>query len=539
MNNYRKTPNEEMRVEFSKLSLIADMGSKMLKATTVDHLLSLILKQTVEVMNADACIIWLNDRSGNLMPKICYGLNLRTIDKFKIRFGSYLVRKAMEKDGADVIYNLKTCKLPVLGNVIKREKIESLVSAPLIVEGHRIGVLMIFSRSRRIFHKSDLKILDALAGQSALAITNLSFYEKMDNRIKDKAKEMSMLFTMSRSVYSTVDPNLLLDLILEKMRILIGAKFCTLRLRDKVIGHGAHASQVGLVNACIRPLAKFEKAVANKLTKYGTVSIVSEMGKAFKGKVPAFFQKKKINIIVAISLFSKNRRVGTLCAYLSGARKFDREEIEMLEMVSGLCSMAIENSSMFERIRKDYLNMIKTLAKIIDANDPYTRGHCDKVMKYSLLISKRLNLPEKTLNTIRTASLLHDIGKIGLDLSMLRKAGKLSDKEWEKIRMHSDIGAQIVGRAGFLNDIVPIIRHHHARYEGGGYPDPGISGDRIPLGARILSVADSFDAMTRDRPYRKAMSREEAMKELIRCSGTQFDPSIVSAFAGCNSWSHH
>ena len=202
----------------------------------------------------------------------------------------------------------------------------------------------------------------------------------------------------------------------------------------------------------------------------------------------------------------------------------------MFSMVASLCSMAIDNATMLERVRKDYLNTIKTLAKVIDANDPYTRGHCDKVMKYSILICRKLKLPARSVSAIKTASLLHDIGKIGIDISIIRKPGKLTPEDWEKVKMHPEIGAKIVGQVGFLNEVVPIIRYHHERFVGGGYPDPKRSGLNIPLGARIIAVADAFDAMTSDRPYRKALPKEEAMAELKRCSGSQFDPEVVRAF---------
>jgi putative nucleotidyltransferase with HDIG domain len=134
------------------------------------------------------------------------------------------------------------------------------------------------------------------------------------------------------------------------------------------------------------------------------------------------------------------------------------------------------------------------------------------------------------VNAVKTASLLHDIGKIGIDLSIIRKEGKLSEQDWEKIRLHPEIGAKIVSQVGFLNEVVPIIRHHHERYDGGGYPDPERRGTRIPVGARIIAVADAFDAMTSDRPYRKAMEEAAAIQELTRCAGHQFDPEIVNAF---------
>jgi putative nucleotidyltransferase with HDIG domain len=192
--------------------------------------------------------------------------------------------------------------------------------------------------------------------------------------------------------------------------------------------------------------------------------------------------------------------------------------------------MAIDNTGMLDRVKRDYLDTIKTLAKIIDANDSYTRGHCEKVTKYTLVICRELKLPARYTNAVKTASLLHDIGKIGIDLSIIRKPGKLTEEDWQKVRMHPEIGAKIVSQEGFLSEIVPIIRHHHERFGGGGYPSSDLKGKQIPLGARIIAVADAFDAMTSFRPYRDAMSRNEAIAELKRCSGTQFDPEVVDAF---------
>lgn len=182
------------------------------------------------------------------------------------------------------------------------------------------------------------------------------------------------------------------------------------------------------------------------------------------------------------------------------------------------------------RARKDHLNAIRALARIVDENDSYTKGHCEKVMRYSLVICRRLKMPKHSIDSIKTASLLHDIGKIGIDAGILNKKEKLTKEDWDKIKTHPEMGSKIVSQIGFLNGISIIIRHHHERYDGGGYPDSERKGSAIPLGARILAVADAFDAMTSGRPYRQAMSQEEAIAELKRCSGSQFDPKIVDAF---------
>jgi len=176
------------------------------------------------------------------------------------------------------------------------------------------------------------------------------------------------------------------------------------------------------------------------------------------------------------------------------------------------------------------IKTLTTLARIIDSSDACRRRHCYKVERHSLIICRKLKLQFREIRIIKIASILHDIGKVGIDINIIKKPAKLNAEEWSQVRLHPDIGNNIVKQTGFLDEIAPTIKYHHARYAGGGYPDPYIKGEAIPIGARIICVADAFDAMTSDRPYRKAMSREAAKDELMRCSGTQFDPRCVQAF---------
>jgi putative nucleotidyltransferase with HDIG domain len=525
----KKNPYDSLRIQISKISDLSGMRAKFSKAVSVDHLLSLIVRQAMNAMDADVCIIWLKDSRGNLIPRISFGLNSRIIRSAKIRLGAGIVKCIMKKGRPTSIYDVSKDKRAPLKGLIRREGLVSFLATPLLVEDDRIGVLMIFTKSKRRFTDTDLRVFDAVANQSALAIADISLYDGMDKKVKEKAGEISMLFTMSRSVTSMMDSSLLLDTILEKTRIMMKAKFCTLNILDRSRRHLELVAESGLGFAEDAELRKFEEELSGRVLKSGMPMIINEIS-TYTKKVPRSLKKKGIHTVALVPLFSNRRHSGVLVAYMQDVRFFEKAEIEIFGMAASLCSMAIDNASMIEKVRKNYLNSIKTLAEIIDANDSYTSGHCDKVMKYSLEICRRLKLGQKDINSVRTASMLHDIGKIGVDLSVIRKEGALSNDDWAKIRKHPEIGARIVRQIGFLNDIAPIIKHHHAKFSGGGYPDPKKRGERIPIGSRIIAVADAYDAMLSDRPYRKAMSREEAMTELKRCSGTQFDPNVVSAF---------
>ncbi|MBN1600017.1 MAG: HD domain-containing protein [Chitinispirillaceae bacterium] len=186
------------------------------------------------------------------------------------------------------------------------------------------------------------------------------------------------------------------------------------------------------------------------------------------------------------------------------------------------------------RIQASLINTIRALVYALEAKDGYTSGHSQRVADISASIARELSLPQDTVDKIVLAALVHDIGKIGIKESILHKPDGLNKDEQKEIQKHPEIGERIMGPVVEDEEILKYIRYHHGRFDGSGYPDT-LSGYQIPLGARILAVADSFEAMTSERPYRKAMSDEEAFAELVRGKGDQFDPEVVEAFLRCKN----
>ena len=182
-----------------------------------------------------------------------------------------------------------------------------------------------------------------------------------------------------------------------------------------------------------------------------------------------------------------------------------------------------------EKLERAYLDTVQTLRYTVEAKDPYTRGHSDRVSAFSVLLGKELGVSSEDLKTLEIGGLFHDIGKIGIPDSILLKEAKLTDDEYSQIKNHPSIGAHILCNAIVFQNILPIVKHHHERFDGNGYPSK-LVGEQIPYLARIAAVADSFDAMTSKRTYRNAMPIEDVKQEIKRCSGTQFDPNIAEAF---------
>jgi len=186
------------------------------------------------------------------------------------------------------------------------------------------------------------------------------------------------------------------------------------------------------------------------------------------------------------------------------------------------------------------VNAIVALAAALDARDPYTYGHSQKVAKYAVMLGEAIGIEPERLSALKTAALLHDIGKIGVPDSLLLKQQRFNDDERKEIQKHSTIAASIIKNIPSLVNLLPHILHHHERFDGTGYPE-GIKGEEIPLESRILAIADSYDAMTSLRPYRPTLKMQDAIAELRQCAGTQFDPKLVKAFCeviGQNGYSN-
>lgn len=221
--------------------------------------------------------------------------------------------------------------------------------------------------------------------------------------------------------------------------------------------------------------------------------------------------------------------------YCEKSNKFDQllllieSGIKSISQMNEIKAINQELTGMYDKLEKAYLESIQTLRFAVEAKDAYTRGHSDRVSEYSVLIGEYLNLTEEDIKTLRIGGLFHDIGKIGIPDSILLKETKLDDDEYSQIKNHPSIGAHILCNAEIFQEIIPIVKHHHEKYDGTGYPSK-LAGADIPFLARIAAVADTFDAMTSKRTYREALPLDVVKSEIKRCSGTQFDPEIAKAF---------
>ena len=221
--------------------------------------------------------------------------------------------------------------------------------------------------------------------------------------------------------------------------------------------------------------------------------------------------------------------------YCEKSDKFDQllllieSGIKSIKQMHQIQDINTRLSDTYTKLEQAYLDSIETLRYTIEAKDMYTRGHSDRVAAYSVMIGEKLGLPEAELKKLELGGLFHDIGKIGVPDSILLKEARLTDEEYSQIKQHPNIGVHILSNASIFNDILPIVEHHHEKFDGSGYPSK-LAGNDIPFLARIATIADSFDAMASKRAYRNSLDIQTIISEFEKCRGTQFDPELTDIF---------
>lgn len=299
----------------------------------------------------------------------------------------------------------------------------------------------------------------------------------------------------------------------------------------------------GLMDIDDRMSSVLYSRLMKELNEGKEVLLDSEVDSAFKYDWP-----ENIKSIVAVPLCGKEKAVATVDGKINqdenvmglmvainriNKQDFDCPDAKLFNSVANGCAVFVENGRLFGDLKELFIGSLKAMTSSIDAKDEYTRGHSERVACISRWIAQRLEgrlrLSDERIHKVYLTGLLHDIGKLGVAEAVLRKKGKLTRQEFDCIKMHPSIGAGILDGIKQMRDIVPGVLCHHERIDGKGYPN-GWAGDKIPLTGRIIAVADSFDAMTSRRTYRDAMTLEEALEEIKRCLGTQFDEDVGGAF---------
>ena len=355
-----------------------------------------------------------------------------------------------------------------------------------------------------------------------------------------RLKELAGLIEVSETLNTTLRKRDLYQLVLKTALSRTGATRGSIMIYNEKRGGLEIVASEGLPKHIVRTtLMKPGEGIAGLVFQKGEPVIVSDIKKdpSFAPLGRGYRDKSFISIplqpdeeLASLPLRAPRRILGVLnLSHKATEKKFTAPELEGLRILACQAAVSIENSFLFYDLEEAYLSAMRSLALLQEARDPYTSGHSQRVTQISLVIANALNLDQKDIEVLQQAAMLHDIGKIGIPESILNKPGDLTPAELEIIHQHPIIGENVLKPVKFLEEVRPVIRHHHEREDGGGYPD-GLSGEKLCPLTRILIVADTFDAMNSDRPNRRALSLTQIEQEFLHNRGTQFNLQVVDAF---------
>lgn len=519
--------------ETSQIYGILDRANQIASSTELDDLLDQMLDLIIEVCGGDAGTLYLLDvKLGELEIKVARGPNSdQSLIGTRLKTDLGVVGATMKQSQPLVIEDLPNDPRwqKVAGS---SEGLQNVISTPLLLRGEAIGVVQAFNYSRK-----PLQIIQMLGARMASEIEKAVLLEASQKR----TARLEALIDIIGIIGSNLDRDQVLQMIVRYARDLLHAEHASLFLIDEqtdeivlhissseakvpnlriprgkgIIGHAIESGDIIFVADVHKDERHFTEA--EPITGVTTTSLIAvplatrtvqlghELGTA---------QTKIIGGIEAI-----NRRDGTM---------FTREDADLLQTLATQAATVFQIAQLYGDANELFLDTIKAMVASVDAKDPYTTGHSQRVSEFSVAVGRRLGLPAEQLHRLRIGALLHDIGKIGIPDTILSKPGRLTNAEVDEMKKHPAIGAGIMQNVRLLHDELPALAEHHEHMDGSGYPN-GLIGDQISLFGRIVAVSDVFDALTSDRPYRRALDVEEVLNRMQRDSGTHFDEVCVQA----------
>lgn len=413
----------------------------------------------------------------------------------------------------------------------------TLLAVPMIVRNQVLGAVFVARHnSLPPYTEKGIEIIKDMVSNSAISVSHMRLYDEALDTAINLAKRVDTILTLddiNKAISSSLSRDKIFERAIQGIERIIPCAMVVIIHEEKgeffvTASHWKDESAPPLLRPGVC-LSLYQSAAGNALNKGKSYS-VDALGKIQKpGHLDRILSEAGVATLLAVPLVSRDKVKGVL---LLGDRQpggFVREETFVIEKIASQISVALENAKLYEDMRSLFINTVSSLANAIDAKSPWTKGHSERVMKIAAEIATGMGLSELFVEQIKIAGLLHDIGKIGILEALLEKPDKISDEEFPPMRLHPEKGVAILSPIEQLQEVLPAIRHHHERYDGGGYPD-GLKGEEIPLQARIVAVADAFDAMVSDRPYKKGFSAQKALKVLEKGAGSQFDPVVVDCF---------
>jgi diguanylate cyclase (GGDEF)-like protein len=488
------------------LKMLQSLTGKLNRLNDVREIGDAIAAELRSLVDYHNCRVFVSD-GDELVPVAFLGeltsaTEPQSLDLLRTRIGVGITGRCAELGESIAVADAANCEF---GRQIEGTEAieESLLAVPLRYGTRVVGVVVVSQLGLNQFDEDDVRLLEVLAGHAAVAVENARLYESA----RREAESATALLEFGRELATLVD-------------------------LDDIAGRVTKLSAEILDS----------RNTSFYLETDGELLLRAEHGHS--AETPADFPLDQLDACpdprvidpgdavarYAIAPLEVDGRFGCLVALVE-REDFGERELRLLGGVAQQAKLAIANASSYEGLERTFVTTVEALANALEANDEYTSAHARWITDLSLRVGRELGLDEPTLKRLELGALLHDIGKIGIPNDVLSKPGRLTAEERRLIETHPVLGERIIGPIDRLEDVRPIVRHCHERWDGKGYPD-GVAGERIPLESRIIFVCDAYHAMTSDRPYRRALSHPEAVRRLAEAAGTQFDPTVVAVALG-------
>lgn len=511
-----------------ELSIYREIGGLVTERAPRGKILSSLMDSVLKAMDSVSGTLYLYDKKKKeLVFEVVKGPAARKFQGIKME-ASKGIAGTVAKTGKPYI-SADLSKDNVWMGIKFSGAHKNMMAVPVLDKKKVIGVIQVIDkRDGKAFTRADLKVLTALSNHFSIIMERAKLFSTLD----DKINQFSTLQEVGNLLISTLEQDVVRRRSMEAVTHLMRAETGSLLLVDEQAQQLYFEVALGEKGRKLKEIRlDIGEGIAGWVAKNNKPVIIPDVAKdrRFQGRIDKHSEFKTKNMI-CVPVEIKGKVIGVLQAINRlGDGTFDNDDLELFQHFSTQVAIALDNARLYQEIRETFYATAESLAEAIEKRDPYTGGHTKRVLEYCIAISRYLDLSAEELEMLKLSAVLHDIGKIGVEDSILRKQAPLDGQEASRMKQHPLMGGDILRHVPQLKGVMPGMMYHHERPDGKGYPT-GLKNGEIPLMARIIAVADTYDAMTTTRPYRKGLAPEVALTELRKYSGTQFDSAVVGAF---------
>lgn len=519
---------QQMELRLRQSAAVSEIAQNINATLDLDILLRLIILEITKAVQCQGGDIWLkHEKQSQLVFSTSLGLSQAVRGRLLAAGATELAMAT----GEAVWLEHAGAGAGASPELLHQEGIASLTVLPLKTKNRIIGAMHLYAKQQRGFTAGEQNLLKTLSNQAASAIDNARLFAET----KRKAQELLALYEVAQVIADMPNLNLALEQIVERVSEVLNVEKCWYLFYDREHRTlNAHPAAVGLDEDQIEDLRLpvDEPGVSagvfhsNRPMFTNSASEEPELQEEFRGLFT-------LRNLMAVALRGQEETWGVLlAANKRDAQPFDGNDVRLFKTLASEAAMVIQNANLYDQLRRSYYSMVRMISDIVDEREPYYPGHSERVARYAADLAQEMELKADEVERVRMAGLLHDLGKIGISETILMKSGDLSADENMLMQQHPGLGVHILENVEFPWDVKELILHHHETFDGQGYPE-GLAGESIPLGARIIAVADTFDILTSKQSQLEVKTPEAAREILLAGTGTRFDPRILTALQVC------